>query len=94
MKSHSEIDPYGEEEWDDNADLLNVGDIVVCVDDFAQLFLFLKVRQEYEVIDTMIMTKGFRIPVNFQYVKVRGDVNSIWWDAERFKKTKKNENGY
>jgi len=73
---HSDIDPYGEEEWDEPVEFKE-GDIVVCVDPSHDL----KYDEDY-------MVRRCEISYNVAYVSVENLESDIRWNgmfAKRFK---------
>jgi hypothetical protein len=89
-ESHTEIDPFEEEDWNDY-DLSNIeiGDIVTCVNDYESNVPrgtenLLKTGKDYEVVDTE------KFGLGHEFLKIRGI--DKFWAKERFAKKKLNEN--
>ena len=75
FEQYNELDPYGEEDWDEKEEF-HVGDIVICINDLGGK-RHLKKGVNYKVLD-------IRFLGGYQYLHLMGIGD--WWDSGLFKK--------
>lgn len=79
FENFNEIDPYGEEDWDDD-EVFNKGDIVICANDIGDENNYLKIGNEYKVKKIHFFYKDF--------ISLEGPCENYLYHPKRFKKKK------
>lgn len=71
FNKHIDVDPYGEENWDE-PEIFHVGDKVICIDDSGIANIKIKLDGIYEISDTLTA-----------HIQLKGQTG--FWMKRRFK---------